>query len=190
MKGDTPPREADMSADSLPGSKGKFPVRGGIDPGWAHHLRGNQQWGHAPHHPSDKLSEWRCSDLKKLEQSLAWSKYVGRSVIGCRRSRHCWRRGCTESKRAAILSGLTLHMNRTMWGEKGASLWKFCPGKAALPRLTQFLTSTLGVPTPSSLEILPSVGYPPLVNWFIYSSLPPTPIRLNESHLIFQSQFF
>ena len=49
--------------------------------------------------------------IKKLEQSLPGSgrgKYVGRSFmwVGCRWSRYCSSRGCTENKWTAILGGL------------------------------------------------------------------------------------
>ena len=77
----------------------------------AHGLPGKLAEGHAPHYLFDKLSWWRCSDLKvRTVTSWGGSKYVGRSVmwVGCRWSRHWSSRGCTESKRTAILSDLTI----------------------------------------------------------------------------------
>ena len=68
---DISPCAADMAANSLPGGGGGYQlVTEGIDIRLAHQLPGKPAEDHAPHHPSDKLSWWRCSDLK-LEQSLA-----------------------------------------------------------------------------------------------------------------------
>ena len=43
---------------------GRLLVIGGIDFRLAHWLPGKLAEGHAPHHPFDNLSRWKCSDLK------------------------------------------------------------------------------------------------------------------------------
>lgn len=54
----------DTAAVFAAGGRGRLPVMGGIDSRWAHWLPGKLAKEHAPHCPFDKLSWWRCSELK------------------------------------------------------------------------------------------------------------------------------
>ena len=93
------------------GGGGRLPVMGGTDIILAHQLPEKPAEGHAPHHPFDKHSEELWSEARI---AIRWDKgkCVERSVkwMECR-LRRCWLgRGCTESKRTAILGGLTLRI--------------------------------------------------------------------------------
>ena len=54
----------DMAAVLAPRGRGRLQVIGGIYIKLIHQLPGKLAGGHAPHCPFDKLSWWRCSDLK------------------------------------------------------------------------------------------------------------------------------
>ena len=64
----------------------------------------------------------------KLSLAEAWGKYIGRSAlcIGCEGNRHWQSRGCTESKRTAILSGLTIQLVKKSSKEFVTGLKLFC----------------------------------------------------------------
>ena len=62
----------DMAAVFVPG--GRLPVIGGTEVRLAHKLPGKLPEGHTPHRPFDKLSWWRCSDLK-IRTITSWGKY-------------------------------------------------------------------------------------------------------------------
>lgn len=86
--------------------KGRLPVIGGVEGSLA-----KPKKRHAPHHPFNSPSWWRCYDLKLEPTFIIWAlEYVGRSVmwVQCKWNRHWSSWGCTESKRTDILRGLTL----------------------------------------------------------------------------------
>ena len=71
----------DRAASLAPKGRGRLPVIGGIDGRLAHRLPGKQTEGPAPHCSFDKLSWWRCSDLK-IRTTTSWGLgHVGRSVM-------------------------------------------------------------------------------------------------------------
>ena len=65
----------DMAAVFTPGGRGRLPVIGGIDVRLTYWLPRKPAESQAPHHPLDKLTWWRCSDLN-LEQSPAKGRQV------------------------------------------------------------------------------------------------------------------
>ena len=99
---------------------------GGIDIRLAHQLPGKPAEEYTPHHPLDKLSWWRCSDLK-VKRITSW----GLGQV-CRKVSHVsvdevgsgW---AGDVQRTAILSGLTIHngifynFGKVIWNHK--KLW-------------------------------------------------------------------
>ena len=80
-----------------PGREGVAQVTGGIDIRLAHRLPGKPAEGHAPHCPFDKLSWWKCSDLK-VRTITSWGQ---RQV--CRKASHVSR---VEVKQALVEQGI------------------------------------------------------------------------------------
>ena len=95
---DTPASVVDMAAVFSPRRKGRLPVRGELTSGGLISYQGNQQRGTPLTAPLVIIiTSW---DLGQ----------VGRSVLCLRHrgSKHWSGRGCTESKRTAIWSGLAI----------------------------------------------------------------------------------
>ena len=84
--GDTPPCVADCGRDVVavlaPGGRRRLPVVGEADVRLARWLSGKLSERHVPHHPFDKLSWWRCSDLKiRTVTSWGGGKDIRRSAM-------------------------------------------------------------------------------------------------------------
>ena len=61
--------------------KGRLPVIGGVEGSLAHWLPVKPKEGHAPHHPFDRLSWWRCYDLKLEPAFIIWADTTERTWL-------------------------------------------------------------------------------------------------------------
>ena len=105
---DTPPCVVGRGQDvALRGGegKGRLPVIGGITSGGLIGYQGNQQRGRPLTAPLIRaVTSWGPGQVHRRSDLC----------IGSRGSRHWSGRGCTESKRTAVPSGLTRHPGRTL----------------------------------------------------------------------------